>query len=482
MARSRGYLVVLAVAAVIGIPVSAAAFGFLALVDELQKLAYTDLPKALGFDGTPVWWPMPMLAVAGALVASTIRYLPGTAGHEPSGGLSTKGVPSLAELPGVVLAALAGLSFGVVLGPEAPLIALGGGLALGAVRLAARGLPEKAGEMVGAAGGFAAVSTLFGSPLLGAFLLMEVSGFGGPLLGVVLVPGLLASGVGSLIFTGLGSWTGLGTYSLTLHDVPRAMTPDFAQFGWALVIGLAAALAGTAVRRLAVVLQPYAARRRLTAGVLAGLVVAGLAIGYAEGTGRAPSGVLFSGQFALDPLLAHSASYSVGALVLLLVCKGLAYGVSLSAFRGGPIFPSMFIGAVGGTALSHAAGLPLTAGFAMGIGAMCVAVLGLPMTSVLLATLLLGRAGLTVVPLVIVAVVVSYVASLRLAPLLTGRGVRRGVEAASGAVGEKKRSPACPDESGHHGLREAASSVSPHNDRALSTVAWVWSSFTDPET
>ena len=50
----------------------------------------------------------------------------------------------------------------------------------------------------------------------------------------------------------------------------------------------------------------------------------------------------------------------------------------------------------------------------MGIGAMCVAMLRLPMTSVLLATLLLGREGITVMPLVIVAVVVSYVLSLRL--------------------------------------------------------------------
>ncbi len=415
LVRSRGYLVALAAAALIGIPVSAAAFGFLALVDELQKLVYTDLPEALGFHRTPLWWPLPMLAVAGLAVGLTIRHLPGTAGHEPSAGLSTAGPPTPAELPGVLLAALASLSLGVVLGPEAPLIALGGGLALGAVRLATRGESGRPGEVIAAAGGFAAVSTLFGSPLLGAFLLMEVSGFGGPMLGVVLVPGLLASGVGSLIFTGLGSWTGLGTYSLTLHHVPGARTPDFAQFGWALVIGLAAALVGAAVRRSAAALQPHVARHRVPVTVAAGLAVAGLSIGYAQGSGKPATGALFSGQSALEPLLSGSASYSVGVLLLLLVCKGLAYTVSLSAFRGGPIFPSMFLGAVGGTVLSHAAGLPLTAGFAMGIGAMCVAILGLPMTAVLLATLLLGREGLTVMPLVIVAVVVSYVASLRLA-------------------------------------------------------------------
>jgi H+/Cl- antiporter ClcA len=98
------------------------------------------------------------------------------------------------------------------------------------------------------------------------------------------------------------------------------------------------------------------------------------------------------------------------------VCKALAYGTSLSSFRGGPIFPAMFIGAAGGIALSHLPGLPLVAGVAMGIGAMSVAMLRLPMTSVLLATLLLASDGLQVIPLAIVSVVVAYVVSIRLSP------------------------------------------------------------------
>jgi H+/Cl- antiporter ClcA len=52
----------------------------------------------------------------------------------------------------------------------------------------------------------------------------------------------------------------------------------------------------------------------------------------------------------------------------------------------------------------------------MGIGAMCAVMLRLPLTSVLLATLLLSSDGLQVMPLAIVAVVVAYVASARLAP------------------------------------------------------------------
>jgi H+/Cl- antiporter ClcA len=155
---------------------------------------------------------------------------------------------------------------------------------------------------------------------------MEASGLGGPILGLVLMPGLLAAGIGSLIF-----------------------------------VGLAAALVGSGIRWLGLRLQPYSQRWPVLVVPMAGLVVAELAIAYAEGAGKSSSEVLFSGQTALEPLITHSASYTVGALLLLLVCKSLAYGVSLSSFRGGPVFPSLFVGAVGGMALSHLPGLPLVA-------------------------------------------------------------------------------------------------------------------------
>jgi len=76
----------------------------------------------------------------------------------------------------------------------------------------------------------------------------------------------------------------------------------------------------------------------------------------------------------------------------------------------------MFLGAVGGVALSHLPGLPLVYGVAMGIGAMTVVMLRLPLTSVLLATLLLSSDGLQVMPLAIVAVAVAYVTSAGLTP------------------------------------------------------------------
>ncbi len=407
----------LAVAAILGVPISAVAYGFLALVSYLQEEIFTHLPHGLGFAAEPVWWPLPVLAAGGVLAGLAIRYLPGKGGASPADGFAVHGAPGAAQLPGVFLAALATLAFGAVLGPEMPLIALGGGLSALTVRLARRReVPAQAGAVLAATGSFAAISVLLGSPILGAFLLMEASGLGGPALILVLVPGLLAAGVGSLIFIGMDHLTGLGTFSLAIPGLPSFGLPTVAEFGWAVAIGVAAAVVGPCIQWMGRFLQTYAARRAMLVVPLAGLVVAGLAIGYAEATGKATSHVLFSGQEALGPLIKHAASYSAGTLVLLLVCKGLAYGVSLGSFRGGPVFPAMFIGATGGIALSHLPGLPLVAGVAMGIGAMSVVMLRLPLTSVLLATLLLASDGVAAMPLVIVTVVVAYVASGRIAP------------------------------------------------------------------
>jgi H+/Cl- antiporter ClcA len=295
------------------------------------------------------------------------------------------------QLPGVVLAALATLALGVVLGPEAPLIAIGGGLGVLAVRLAKRDAPPTTSIVMAAAGSFAAISTLFGSPILGAFLLMEASGLGGPVMGLILVPGLLAAGIGFLIFDGLNAWTGLGAFSLSIPDLPKFSTPDVAEFGWAIVIGIAAAFVGMAVYRLARWLRPLV-------------------------TKRGSSTVLFSGQSALPSLVQHASSWTAGALVLLVLCKAVAYGASMSSFRGGPVFPSLFIGAAGGMALSHVGGLPLVPAVAMGIGAMCVAMLKLPLTSVLLGALLVSQDAAAVMPLVIVAVTVCYVVTAHITP------------------------------------------------------------------
>jgi len=428
--RSRKYLALLIMAAVLGVVISFLVYWLLKLISDMQTWVFTDLPKGLGFDGAPPWWPLLPLAVAGAIVGAVIRYLPGRGGHSPADGFKPSGVAQAAELPGILVAAVASLGLGAVVGPEAPAIALGGGLAALAVKLAKRDTPASTAAVFAAVGSFAGISTLLGNPLAGAFLLLEASGLGGAMATIVLIPGLLGAGLGSLIFLGLNAWTGYGTVSLQVPNLPPFTHLDVGQFGWALAIGAATAVVSFGIKWLALFVRPHMERRLMLLTPLAGLAVAGLAIAYSEGTGKPSSDVLFSGQSSLPSLLENAGSYTVGALVLLMACKGLAYSVSLSAFRGGMTFPGMFIGAAGGIALSHLPGLPMIAGTAIGIGAMMAGMLLLPMTAVLVTTLFLGTDGITTMPLVIVAVVVSFVLSKWLAGPPTEPKVSKSDEAA----------------------------------------------------
>jgi H+/Cl- antiporter ClcA len=442
--RSRAYIMLLVLAAILGVPISAAAYGFLALVKGLQQEVFIHLPHGLGFSTAPAWWPLPTLVIGGVLAALAIRYLPGNGGPSPAPGFGVHPPPTPVQLPGIILAALASLVFGAVIGPEMPLIALGGGLAVLATKAARRRpLPAQGVRVLGASGAFAAISTLLGSPISGAFLLMEASGLGGPTMELVLVPGLLASGVGALIFVGLDSLTGLGTFSLAIPSLPPFGSPDGAEFGWAIVIGLAAALLGPAILQMCLWVQRYAGKWVMIVLPLAGLAVAVLTIIYTQATGKPSSDILFSGQSDIGPLVDHAASYSVGTLLLLLVCKTLAYGVSRGSFRGGPIFPALFIGTVGGVAMSHLPGLPLVAGVAMGIGAITAATTKLPLTSVLIASLLMLSDAVKVMPLVIVAVVIAYVGVAHIEPRLAAR-IAGSKHVSSGAEAEAPGPSAAP--------------------------------------
>ena len=414
--RSPEYARLVVLAAVIGVPITALAYGFLKLVAVLQDAVFNDIPNGLGLDPVPDWWLLPVLALAGVVVAAAIEFLPGTGGHSPADGFKTTGPLPPAELPGVVLASLGTLAFGVVLGPEAPLIVIGSGLGVIAIRLATRDAPDRAVAVVAAAGSFAAISTLLGSPLIGAFLLLEASAIGGPMLAIVLMPGLLAAGIGALVFLGLDSLTGYGTFSLAIPGLPTFDHLTVAMFCYALVFGALAPFVGHAIQITARRVRAHAEPRMLLVMPVLGVAVALLAILFSQVTGESTSMVLFSGQDQLGPLLQQAPAWSVGTLLLLFACKGVAYALSLSSFRGGPVFPALFIGATAGVAASHLPGLSLVPAIAMGIGAMSCVMLSLPLTSVLLVSLLLGTDGVQVMPLVIVAVAVAYIGAARLAP------------------------------------------------------------------
>src|SRR3954471_9592037 len=230
----RAILGLLALSAVVGLVVSLGAWCFLELTHQIEVGVYDKLPGDLGFDGgAPTWWPLPVLALAGLIVAFAIVRLPGEGGHNPAQGLKM-GATQPVDLPGVMLAAIATIGLGAVLGPEAPLIALGTGLGILAVQRLRSDAPGSVAAVVGAAGSFAAISYIFGSPLIGAVILIEAAGLDREKLQVVLPAGLLAAGTGSLVSIGLGQWTGLSTsaYALDPLTLPSFARPDAVDFLW----------------------------------------------------------------------------------------------------------------------------------------------------------------------------------------------------------------------------------------------------------
>jgi H+/Cl- antiporter ClcA len=309
-----------------------------------------------------------------------------------------------------VLAAVATLSSGLVLGPEAPLLALGGGLAILAIRLVRKDAPDEVVAVMAAAGAFAALSFIFASPLIAAVILIEATGIGGPKLPVVLVPGLLAAGIGSLISLGMGSFTGLDTsnYALGALSLPEFARPDFVDFLWTIPFAVAVALGMFVILRTSRELHGRIESREFLLLPLAGLAVAGSAIAFEAATDHSVNDVLFSGEVALPELVSGAGTWSVSALALVIAIKGLAWTISLASFRGGPVFPALFLGASAGLLGSHLAGFDQTAAVAVGLGAATVSALGLPLSAVVLATLLTANSGAGATPLIIVGVVVAY--------------------------------------------------------------------------
>jgi chloride channel protein, CIC family len=413
---SKPYVMLLVIVGVIGVVVSLAAWCFLELVYQITQEVYTHLPHALGYDnGAPLWWPIPVLAIAGVLVALAITRLPGNGGHIPAHGLGGGGGPAQpVDLPGVLLAGLASISLGAVVGPEAPLIALGSGVALLTIRAARRDMAPQVLLIIAAAGSFAAISFIFASPLIAAVLMIEVVGIGGPRLPVVIVPGLLGAGIGTLVSIGMGSFTGLSSSNFALDPVtlPHFAHPTLAQFGWTIALAIAIAVVARIIILGGTRTVPVAARRPLVVLPIIGIIIAGLAIAFHGITDKSINEVLFSGESALSGLVNGAGAWSVGALFALIAFKGIGYSLSIGSFRGGPTFPAVFLGAAAGIAASHLPGFALTPAVAVGMGAGTVAVLRLPLSAVVLATLLTSHAGTGDEPLIIVGVVVAYIVTL----------------------------------------------------------------------
>ncbi|MDO8145088.1 MULTISPECIES: chloride channel protein [unclassified Isoptericola] len=407
-ARTRGYVGVLLLAAGIGVPVSLVAFGFLALLHALEHAVWETWPATFGHEVAPWWWALPWLLLGGVLVGVAVRWLPGHGGHVPIDGLGIDPVPAR-FVPGILLAALGGLPLGVVLGPEAPLLALGSAVALLLVRpVAASGAPG-AGALITVAGAAAALAAIFGSPLVAAIFVLEAAGLAGPRLARVVLPCLLSAGIGSLVFTGMGTWTGLQIPSLALPDLAGPDRPDLGDVLWTVPFAVATAFAVRQVHHLGRWTARRAADRPLSAAVGAALVVGGCAGAYALLTGRSPEEVALSGQGLLEPLAADPGAWSAPVLVALLAFKSIGYGVSLGALRGGAIFPAVLLGAAAGVLVSGLPGYGVIPAMAAGMAAATAAILPYPVASAVLVVVLLGSNAAAMTPVVLLAVVVAFV-------------------------------------------------------------------------
>src|SRR6478735_9247761 len=183
------YLRLVALGAAIGIPAALVAALFLALVHELEDRLWSS---------SPPWYAVVGLPVAGAcIVIAARRLLPGDGGHPPLEGIGGGATP-VEYAPGIALAALGTLAFGAVLGPEAPLIALGSAVGILATRFVA--VDERAHIVLGTAGSFSAISALFGGPIVAGIMLVESSVEAGRRLLPVLLPGFVAAAIGYTIF------------------------------------------------------------------------------------------------------------------------------------------------------------------------------------------------------------------------------------------------------------------------------------------
>jgi H+/Cl- antiporter ClcA len=321
-------------------------------------------------------------------------------------------------VPGIVVAALGTLGFGLVLGPEAPVMAVGSAVGLGITSIVRSDAREQG--ILSMAGIFSAISTLFGGPLVAGVMLTEGGISLGAVLIPVLVPGFVAAAVGYLVFLGVGPYTGAPAPGLQVPDLPAYVGTSVPDLIIAIVVGVVTAALIVAIngaaKRVAALQDGRQGDRAV--GLVAALLLGGLAVGalaqLATAFGVAPDDVLFSGQASIPALVSES---SLIALVVLVIAKAAAYVVGLATgFRGGPIFPAVFLG-VGVAAFAvELFGTSPTFAIAIGCAAGMAAQTRLVVTSMLFAALLVGSGGFDAIAGAVFATVASWLTVQALDP------------------------------------------------------------------
>jgi H+/Cl- antiporter ClcA len=400
------YLRLVATGAAIGIPAALVAALFLGLVHYIEHWLWHDLPDGLGYDSPP-WFLVIALPLLGAGIVLVARlFLPGDGGHPPMEGLSMHPTP-VPDATGVAIAALGTLCFGAVLGPEMPVVALGSVVGV-AVTLVVRVGPRET-AVLSTAGSFSAISALFGGPIVAGMLLVEGGLAMGTALLPVLIPGFVAAAVGYLIFIGFGDWGGLEAPGLVVPNLPLYEGTHGYDLLVGIVVGILAAVVVVGVRRLATRVVGVGDRRGMPYLLLAGGLAVGLIAWAADALGADSQDVLFSGQASIPVLVSDDTTTKV--LVILIVAKFLAYAVSLGCgFRGGAIFPALFLGIA--LASLTVVWFDVSPTLAVGVGAAAgmAAQAKLLISSMIFAGLLIGTQNSDAAPAVVLAASAAWIA------------------------------------------------------------------------
>lgn len=393
--RTHTYLGLLLLVSGIAAVIALATLAFLGAYSGLREVVWGEVPDALGVDPFS-WYALAVTTLGGLAVGILLRVVPGHGGPGPAEGhgIGMEEVPA-SHAAGMVLVSLVSLTAGASLGPEAALLAVA--LAVGTA-LAARLKRAELEKVFGMSGVGSLLSGLFGSPFAPAVMVLEVTKVTGRNLYVFLIPVLVASSVGLLIFDAILNGP------LLEIALPSYTAVELAHVFEALAVAAVAAAVGmlviAALRGVQRLFRPVAGQTVLKA-TLGGIGIGVIALIAGEET-------LFSGEHELEVLLDHPEAYGAGTLLLILGGKILALALSLeTGFRGGRIFPVLFIGStVGFLTADLIERVPLAVAVACGMAGAAVAIMRLP---VFVALLVAFFAAPVTIPLIILACIVGYV-------------------------------------------------------------------------
>ncbi len=327
--RARTMLLLAIPALIIGIASSLVLVVVLKVASVLQTMLWRTLPAQLGVSVDSPAWIIAILTLTGLAVGLVIRFSPGHAGPDPALEPLIGAPVSPSALPGLLIALVTGLAGGVSLGPEHPIMAVNIALA---VFLGARILPRVATldwTILASAG---TIGALFGTPVAAALIFSQtLSGNSDVPLWDRLFAPLMAAAAGALTT----SLFFQPHFSLSLPRYGQMQIADI--FSGAVVVAIAIALGMVAVWCLP---RLHQLMHKLKHPVLI-LGSGGFLLGILGAAGGTVT--LFKGVDEMQQL-AFSQLFSVSDYLLFALIKLAALVVAAACgFRGGRIFPAVFI-------------------------------------------------------------------------------------------------------------------------------------------